>query len=83
MIACSVKNIFTGKSISDLNENNKLNIKEKNQTPNKVIYLEFLLENALLVKRVVKEILSSSYWVNRYKAPVKLILKQSAKINIR
>ena len=75
IIACSVKNIFIGKLLYDKIENNKFNIKEKNWTPNKVFYFKSLSENILLAKRVVKRILSSSYWVNRYRVPVKLILK--------
>ena len=39
------------------------------------------MKEVLQIKRVVKAILASSYWLKRYRVAVKLIPKWSAKVN--
>jgi len=80
-IAVSVKNTFIEKSDSD-DSSTKFKLYEKKYVPNKGIYLECLSKYAIQAKRVIKSILSSSFWANRYGVPVKLILKWNSKINI-
>ena len=78
-LACTIKQIFVGKS-DNLEE--KKTIKKKWQS-NKGIYINTLSQNIFEVKRIIRLILKLLSWLKRYRAPVKLIPKQTSKLNVR
>ena len=78
-IACTIKNIFVGKS-ENLEEKKIVNKKE---IPNKGIYINTLILDLLEVKRIIKLMSKSPSQMKRYGALVKLVPKQTSKINIR
>ena len=67
---CSQKH-FTGKKASSDIEF----ILNKKYTPNKAMYIDYLAKYVLQIKRLVKAILVSFYYMKRYRALIKIILK--------
>ena len=57
MIAYSVKSIFMRKSLTDQNENNKFNMKEKNSTPNKKLFRMFIRKYIISKKSSKRDII--------------------------